>query len=134
VVEPGPLRLAARIQRARDAAQEATVAAMTNLDRLRSPERFGAWFCGIALNVARRWLRQLRLESLGLREERASESPGPAEMAEIAEIAARVRGAIAALPDGQRDAVLLFYLQGLNHREVAAELGISIGAVKSRLH
>ena len=45
---------------ARDAAQEATVSAMTGLDRLRSPERFGAWFCGIALNVARRWLRQLR--------------------------------------------------------------------------
>jgi bifunctional DNase/RNase len=30
--------------------------------------------------------------------------------------------------------VLLFYLQGLSHREVAAELGISVGAVKSRLH
>lgn len=38
------------------------------------------------------------------------------------------------LPRGQRDAVLLFYLQGLSHREVAAELGISPGAVKARLH
>ena len=35
-----------------DAAQEAAVAAMTNLDRLRTPASFGAWFCGIALNVA----------------------------------------------------------------------------------
>ncbi|HEY5989661.1 MAG TPA: bifunctional nuclease domain-containing protein [Streptosporangiaceae bacterium] len=127
-------RVLGSVELGRDAAQEAAVAAMTNLDRLRSPERFGAWFCGIALNVARRWLRQVRVESLGLGEERASESPGPAEMAEIAEIAARVRGAIAALPDGQRNAVLLFYLQGLSHREVAAELAISIGAVKSRLH
>jgi DNA-directed RNA polymerase specialized sigma24 family protein len=42
---------------ARDAVQEAVVAAMTGLDRLRSPDRFGPWFCGITLNVARRWRR-----------------------------------------------------------------------------
>jgi RNA polymerase sigma factor (sigma-70 family) len=130
--------LAARVlgspELARDAAQEAAVAAMTDLDRLRSPDRFGAWFCGIALNVSRRWLRQLRSEVPSLRLDRASLSPGPAEAAEIADIAARVRGAVAALPDGQRHAVLLFYLQGLSHRDVADELGISVGAVKARLH
>ena len=130
--------LAARVlgspELAHDAAQEAAIAAMTDLDRLRSPDRFGAWFCGIALNVARRWLRQLRLELPGLPPDRACPSPGPAEMAEAADTSARVRGAIAALPDGQRDAVRLFYLQGLSHSEVADELGVSVGAVKSRLH
>jgi RNA polymerase sigma-70 factor, ECF subfamily len=129
--------LAARVlpstELARDAAQEAAIAAMTDLGRLRSPERFGAWFCGIALNVARRWLRQLRPELPGP-PDRASSAPGPAELAESAEVSARVRGAIAALPAGQRDAVRLFYLQGLSHREVAEELGVSVGAVKSRLH
>lgn len=30
--------------------------------------------------------------------------------------------------------MLLFYGQGLTHREVAAELNISVGAVKARLH
>ncbi len=118
----------------RDAAQEAAIAAMTSLDRLRSPERFGAWFCGIALNVARRWVRQLRPELPGLPADRASAEPGPAEAAEAADLAARVRGAVAGLADGQRSAVFLFYLQGLSHREVAAELGISAGAVKARLH
>jgi bifunctional DNase/RNase/predicted DNA-binding protein (UPF0251 family) len=70
----------------------------------------------------------------GLEPDLASVSADPAEAAEIADTAARVRGAIAALADGQQDAVRLFYLQGLSHREVAAELGISIGAVKARLH
>jgi DNA-directed RNA polymerase specialized sigma24 family protein len=51
---------------ARDAAQEAAVAAMTDLERLRAPDRFGAWFCGIALNVSRRWRRQLQSEAPGL--------------------------------------------------------------------
>jgi RNA polymerase sigma factor (sigma-70 family) len=119
---------------ARDAVQEAAVAAMTDLERLRSPERFGAWFCGIALNVSRRWRRQLQPEVPGLRPDLASVSPDPAEAAEIADTAARVRGAIAGLADGQQHAVRLFYLQGLSHREVAAELGISVGAVKARLH
>ena len=119
---------------ARDAVQEAAIAAMTDVERLRSPDRFGAWFCGIALNVSRKWLRQLRSERSGLCADPASEAADPAEAAEIADTAARVRRAIAALADGQQDAVRLFYLQGLSHREVADELGISVGAVKARLH
>jgi RNA polymerase sigma factor (sigma-70 family) len=119
---------------ARDAVQEAAIAAMTDLERLRSPERFGAWFCGIALNVSRSWLRQLRSEIPGLYPDVVAVCPDPAEAAEIADTAARVRGAIGALADGQHHAVRLFYLQGLSHREVAEELGISVGAVKARLH
>jgi len=119
---------------ARDAVQEAAIAAMTDVERLRSPERFGAWFCGIALNVSRKWLRQLRAEVSGPHPDLPSADPDPAEAAETADTAARVRHAIAALADGQQEAVRLFYLQGLSHREVAEELGISVGAVKARLH
>lgn len=39
---------------AADALQEATLAALTGLERLHSPDRFGAWYSGIALNVGRR--------------------------------------------------------------------------------
>ena len=46
----------------------------------------------------------------------------------------RVLAAIAALPPGQRDAVALFYLADLSHAEIAARLGTSAGAVKTRLH
>lgn len=102
------------------------------------PARFGAWFCGITLNVARGWARQLRTERPAVLGDPAadppSHEPGPDERAELAELAATVRTAVAQLADGQRDAVLLFYLQGLTHREVAAELAISVGAVKARLH
>jgi RNA polymerase sigma factor (sigma-70 family) len=130
--------LASRVLRspdlAADVVQEAAIAAMTDLRRLRSPDRFGAWFCGIALNVSRRWLRQLGPEVPAVLANRESGEPGPAEAAEIADLARRVRGAIDQLPAGQREAVLLFYLQGLSHLEVAAELGISRGAVKARLH
>src|SRR5262249_62189452 len=118
---------------ARDAAQEAAIAAMTDLPRLRSPDRFGAWFCGIALNVSRRWLRQLRAEIPAVLADRESGETDPAEAAELSDLARRVRAAINRLPAGQREAVLLFYLQGLSHREVAAEVGSSPGAVKAPL-
>jgi uncharacterized protein len=117
-----------------DAVQEAAIAAMTGLGQLRSPDRFGAWFCGITLNVARRWLRRSGTEVLVSSPDAPSAGSDPATAAELAEVAGRVRAAIALLADGQRDAVTLFYLQGLSHREVAAELGISASAVKARLH
>ncbi len=50
-------RLLGSADEAADVVQEAAVTALVGLDRLRSPDRFGAWFAGIALNVGRRWLR-----------------------------------------------------------------------------
>lgn len=131
-------RLLGSEDRARDAVQEAAVRALVGLDQLAVPERFGAWLCGIALNVGRTWLRQeARLSMvplLAISETVTDQEPGPDEQAELTELASRVRRAIAHLAPAQRETVLLFYLQGLTHREVATELGISINAVKARLH
>ncbi|MGH3473053.1 MAG: bifunctional nuclease domain-containing protein [Nocardioidaceae bacterium] len=128
-------RLLNRPDLAADAVQEAVVLAMVGLDRLQAPDRFGAWLCGISLNVARRWLRELRGIVLTPDAGPVGDgAPGPAELVEAAAISAEVRRAVEGLAQGQRDAVLLFYLQGLTHREVAAELAISVGAVKARLH
>ena len=115
-----------------DVTQEATVAALVSLGRLRSPGQFGAWYAGIALNVARRLLREMRPGPLP--EEHPDSGPGPAEQAEAADAARRVREAVATLAPGQRAAVLAFYWQGLTHAEAALELGITVGAVKARLH
>ena len=41
-----------------DALQEAALQAMLGLDRLRAPDRFGAWFGGITLHVCHRLIRQ----------------------------------------------------------------------------
>lgn len=116
-----------------DAAQEATVTALVSLQRLRSPERVGAWYAGIALNVSRRWMRQ-RDDMAAFPAHYQDDQLGPDEEAERAELGQRVRLAVEALAPGQRQAVLAFYWQGLTHAEAAIELGISPGAVKARLH
>ena len=114
-----------------DVLQEAAVQALVCLDRLRGASRFGPWLCGIALNLARRRLRE------SVRHARWPALVEPQSTEDLlveAETAAKVRAAIAALPPGQREAVRLFYLDSLNEAEVAAELGIARSAVKSRLH
>lgn len=116
---------------AEDAAQEAVLAALLDLDRLREPARFGAWLAGIALNVCRGWLRERTRPGLPAS---AAVEPDPAEVAEAAEIAARVRRAVAGLPSGQRQAVVAFYLGDRSQADVAELLGIQVGAVKARLH
>ncbi|TMC02918.1 MAG: sigma-70 family RNA polymerase sigma factor [Chloroflexi bacterium] len=115
---------------AEEAAQEAVLQALLGLDRLREPARFGAWLVGIGLNVCRHLLRSRPAPPW----QPEAASPDPQELAEAAELVARVREAVAALPAGQRRAVTLYYLAGLSQREVAAALGIQAGAVKGRLH
>jgi RNA polymerase sigma-70 factor (ECF subfamily) len=126
---------------AEDAIQETAVTALTSLDRLQDADRFGPWLAGIGLNLCRRWLRQRSRrewswETLqgGLRGDDQEEWIDPAEAAVEADLAAAVRAAVADLPPGQRQAVVLFYFAGLRHREVADALGIKVGAVKARLH
>lgn len=138
--EPAALTLCRRLlgdgEASQDAVQDATLSAWLDLDRLLHPDRFGSWLCGIALNNARRALRtsmaEARLVARLVGETRTG--GGPEDHAEQVEIRDRVRLAVAGLPPGQRDAVYLFYLSGLTHREAAAELGVSVNAVKARLH
>jgi RNA polymerase sigma-70 factor (ECF subfamily) len=135
-------RMAGPTPLAEDAAQEAVVQALLHLDRLRRPERFGPWLAGIGLNICRLWLRERArgpesweaLVGGWLAPELADAGPDPAELAAAAELAARVRAAVMALPPAQRAAVLLHYLAGLTQAEVAATLGVAPDAVKARLH
>jgi len=125
-----------------DVIQETALQALLCLDRLRDPGQFGAWLTGIALNAARQALRGRGREALSwealwggrLVTEPLDDGQSPAELAEAREFASAVRVAVADLPAGQRQAVLLVYLSGLSYRETAAVLGIPVGAVKTRLH
>lgn len=136
------LRMLGDPMAADDAAQDASLQALLNLDRLRQPDRFGSWLCGIGLNVCRRYFRD-RTSTMWSWETLQGgcelEAPptvmnDPELRVETLEMADRVHQAVTLLPPGQRSAVLLFYVLGLTYAETAVLLGVEIGAVKTRLH
>ena len=45
----------------------------------------------------------------------------------------RVQAALAGLPGDQHEVVLLSYIEGLSHSEIAERLGLPLGTVKSRM-
>jgi RNA polymerase sigma-70 factor (ECF subfamily) len=57
----------------------------------------------------------------------------PAEVAEYAFERARVRRALAQIPNEQRIVIELAFFQGLTHQEIANRSGDSLGTVKTRV-
>ncbi|QEG42550.1 sigma-70 family RNA polymerase sigma factor [Roseimaritima ulvae] len=64
----------------------------------------------------------------------AGGGPTPSQHAAVGEHVVQLAEAIERLPDGQRDAVRMHYLEGLKLSEVASELGKSTSAVAGLLH
>jgi RNA polymerase sigma-70 factor (ECF subfamily) len=119
-----------------DLFHEAVVRALDKLDGLRDEASFNAWFYAILLSVhrnrARRafWGRFLPLDVW-----RSGEPVGQdgARWEEERQGAARASQALASLPAEQREAIVLFDLDGFSIEEVAALQRTSPSGVKSRL-
>jgi RNA polymerase sigma factor (sigma-70 family) len=125
---------------AQEVAQEAMLQAYLPLDRLREPERFASWLYGIVLNVGRSYLREEQRRNLtwaGLASEPHASTPiapDPAWVVEQRERERLILEAVHALSPANREATRLFYYEQLSLQEVARALGVSVGAVKVRLH
>jgi RNA polymerase sigma factor (sigma-70 family) len=107
-----------------------------------APERgtFRAWVFQIAhyriLNELRRRSRQPQLEEdpEGLRLAAVPDSmPGPDEVFASEAQRAEVREALAALPEKQRRALEMAFVEGLTHEQVAKNLELPLGTTKTRI-
>ncbi|MBI4563482.1 MAG: sigma-70 family RNA polymerase sigma factor [Planctomycetes bacterium] len=110
---------------ARDAVQETFLRAFRSLPSWSGGGRFAAWLFRILAN----WLRDNARKSGRLTNtdwnNRADPAPGPLEQILTREEAGRVHAAIDRLAPESRLAVLLYYGQGLNAKEVAESLGVT---------
>jgi RNA polymerase sigma-70 factor (ECF subfamily) len=145
------LRLAQAILRseadARDAVQDAFIAAWRDLPRLRERDRFEPWLTRIVVNRCRSALRHRRVvgvREISLEPPRDGEAGGaqlgarrdarsPADHDAVAEADA-IRRAFARLKPDARILIVLHHLEDRPVAEIAAVLGIPQGTVKWRLH
>jgi RNA polymerase sigma-70 factor, ECF subfamily len=131
---------------AEDAAQEAFLKAFRKLSSFRGEAKFGTWLVSITLNEARSRIRRrdtIKMESLDESpDDQGHISPAllrdwkeiPSEALERKEIRVLLQTAITALPLIYREVFQLRDIEQLSVNEAAAALGISIAAVKVRLH
>ncbi len=131
---------------AEDVAQEAFLKAFRNLAGFRGDAKFGTWLVSITLNEARSRIRRrdaIKMESLDeTQDEQGQTSPAllrdwkeiPSEALERKELRVLLQKAITALPLIYREVFQLRDVEQLSVNEAAAALGITISAVKVRLH
>ncbi len=125
---------------AEDAAQEAFLTAYRQLAQLREPAAFPGWLRRIVRTHCLRLRRgrqpatipiEAEIDPTGL--DFAVSRTDPAALAEQRETQELVAAAIAALPDRERVATVLFYLGGYAQQEIAQFLDVPVTTVKKRL-
>jgi RNA polymerase sigma-70 factor (ECF subfamily) len=114
---------------ARDVAQESWIGVVRGLRGLRDAGRFQSWAMSIVANKARDWVRREQSRR-GAAARAGSEEPHHAASDGARD---RVREGLAALEPSQRHILRRHYLESSSVAEIASELGIPEGTVKSRL-
>ena len=126
---------------AEDCGQEAMVRIWRSLESYRGDCALESWVYRIAANCCMDFLRKKKRDRSvsvePLREQGfdpADPSPGTEEQVVAKDDRQRLREAIAALPEDQREALILTQLEKVPYEEAARALGVSEGTVKSRVN
>lgn len=128
------LRMCGERGRAEDLTQEVFVRAWTRLASFRGESRFSSWLHRLAVNVVLGDKRSLgrRVEPVRTEAslEEAGDSAPPAEPGRSRDL----ERAIASLPPGAREVLILHDIEGYRHQEIAAMTGRATGTCKAQLH
>jgi len=136
------LRMVGNHATAMDLTQETFVRLYTSRHSYRPSAAFSTYLFHIAANLARshaRW--KIRHPTVPLEDEQGNivHEPvdpqlSPDEAAALHEKTTMVNQAIAALPAGLREALLLFTVEDMSHADIAATLGCTAKAIEVRIY
>ncbi len=132
-------RIMGNPQDAEDVAQEAFLSAYRAFGRFRGESKVSTWLYRITVNAALMRLRKEKkareLTRTGLDDVDVPDwSDTPYRAATDSELGDRLREGIGMLPDDMKAAVVLRDIEELSNAEAAEIIGISVAALKSRLH
>ena len=123
---------------AEDLLQEIFLAAHRKLDSFRGESALGTWLYRLAVNLCLDYLRSRTGRAIQvtdpLDDEPVVAEAGGRGLAERTVSKMDLERALAQLPEGCRTAFILHDVEGLEHREVAAVMGIAEGTSKSQVH
>lgn len=114
---------------ASEVAQEAFVRLIPRWEKVRAYDSPDGWLRTVAWRI---WLNRRRAGGRTVVMEQVPEGAGPDSTVSV-EDRLSLLAALADLPDGHREVVVLHYLVDLPVARIATELGIADGTVKSRL-
>lgn len=121
---------------AADLVQKAFVKGFERLDRCREPHRVGGWLFRILANECRDYLKNHRRRDVSIHP--LVSIPDPAARPEAAagesEMRRRLGAALDQLDAEQREAFVLKHVDGRPYDEMSLLLGVSIPALKMRVH
>jgi RNA polymerase sigma-70 factor (ECF subfamily) len=131
-------RLLGNAADAEDLLQEIFLSAHRKLESFRGDSALGTWLYRLATNLCLDHLRSRAGRSSALTDS-LDDEPGlfdraTSGLAERTVTRMDLERALARLPEGCRAAFVLHDIEGLEHREVAAVLGIAEGTSKSQVH
>ncbi len=119
---------------AEDVAQEAMLRAWKQAPRWTPGKaRFDTWLHRVALNLCYDRLRRRREVPTEISVERPDDGPAPDRGILAAQLGAQVDRALAALPQRQREAIVLCHYQELTNIEAAGLMSVSVEALESLL-
>ncbi len=132
-----------REDEARDAAQEAFIAAYRNLANFRGDAKVSSWLHRIAVNQCLTTKRRTKTRAEDFiddedgSEERvftASPNLSPARTTEKSERLELVRNAVGALPSDLRQVIVMKEFEEMTFQEISETLDLPLSTVKSRLY
>ena len=125
------LFLTGDVARAEDLTADTFVRAWTARDRIRQGT-VRAYLLTITRNLFRDGLRTARPQ-VPLDEQIRDEAPRVDVRVERASALRQIRAKLRRVARGDRHALLLYVIRDMSYAEIAAALGVSVGAVKSRI-
>jgi RNA polymerase sigma-70 factor, ECF subfamily len=130
------LSLLGDVEKARDATQESGLRFLRQLPSFRGDSQLRTWALGIAINVAREMRRGNRGGAeLDADLYAAAESEiSPSASAELEERRQQLHATLGELPERQREAVVLRYLEEMSVEQTAEVMNCATGTVKATVH
>ena len=117
-----------------DIVQDVFLAAYKRRQTFRDESSPWTWLAAIAINRCRTHRRRKLLEFRWLKRARTNPAMERISNLERDETAQRVRHAVAALPDRDREAIVLYYLEDWSVADISRATGSSAGTIDVRLH